>query len=649
MTRTPGPPGLPGLGSAPAAGPANPFPAFNPESVLAQAIQAHEAGRLEDAERHYRTVLKMAPKDPRIPAHLGSLLLEQGRNEEGAAMMDLTLALDPRQPGMLMNRGAALIALGRFEEALASYTLAIACQPEDVRHEAFNNLGVYLHGLGRPDEAADAYAKAVALKPDFPEAWGNRGISLLTGGQPEAAVKAFDRAVALKPDYADAWTNRGTALQALSRLDEALESFDRALALDPAAGEIWNNRSMALQGLRRFDESIAASAKAVELGGEAVQDSWNNHGIALQTLNRFDEAIEAFDRSIAADPAAASALNNRGLALQGLGRHDEALASFDAAIALKPDYPDAHWNKAIGLILLGRYAEGWPLFEWRWKRSEPGADKPRDLGVPPWLGETSLDGKTLLVHAEQGFGDSLQMLRYIPLLAAQGAKVRLMIPAQLTELASTVEGLAWPPHEIAGRPFDAHIPMMSLPLAMGTTFETVPADVPYIAVPESAAAKWARRLGPGARTRVGLTWSGNANHRNDHNRSLTLQALLPLLDADAEFHSLQKDYRPADAELMRADGRIIDHSAELESYSDTAALIDRMDWVVSVDTSTAHLAGALGKPLLLLLPFAPDYRWGLERSDTPWYPSARLLRQRTPGDWAPVIADALSALKTLKT
>jgi tetratricopeptide (TPR) repeat protein len=646
MTRTPGPPGLPGLGSAPA-GRANPFPAFNPEALLAQAIQAHETGRLEEAERHYRTALTMAPKDARIPAHLGSLLLEQGRHDEGVAMMDQTLALDPRQPGMLMNRGAALVALGRFEEALASYTLAIAYQPEDVRHEAFNNLGVYLHGLGLADAAADAYAKAVALKPDFPEAWGNRGIALLTGGQPEAALKAFDRAVALKPDYADAWTNRGAALQELSRLEEALESFDRALALNPAAGEIWNNRSMALQGLRRFDESIEASARAVQLGSEAPQDAWNNHGVALQTVNRFDEAMEAFDKAIAAAPGGASALNNRGLALQGLGRHAEALASFDAAIALKPDYPDAHWNKAIALILLGRYAEGWPLFEWRWKRSEPGADRPRYLGVPPWLGETPLAGKTLLVHAEQGFGDSLQMLRYIPLLAARGAKVRLMIPAALTELASTVEGLAWPAHETADGPFDAHIPMMSLPLAMATTLDTVPAEVPYISVPPQAAAGWAARLGPRTtRPRVGLTWSGNPSHRNDHNRSLPLKALLPLLDSDAEFHSLQKDYRPADAGLMRADGRIIDHAAELETYSDTAALIDQMDWVVSVDTSAAHLAGALGKPLLLLLPFAPDYRWGLERSDSPWYPSARLLRQTKPGDWGPVIAEALEALKT---
>ena len=644
MTRTPGPPGLPGLGSAPA-GPLNPFPAFNPETVLAQAIQAHEAGRLEEAERHYRTALKMGPKDPRLPAHLGSLLLEQGRNAEGAAMMDQTLALDPRQPGMLMNRGAALVALGRFEEALASYTLAIAYQPEDVRHEAFNNLGVYLHGLGLPDAAADAYAKAVALKPDFPEAWGNRGIALLTGGQPEAAVQAFDRAVALKPDYADAWTNRGTALQELSRLDEALESFDRALALNPAAGEIWTNRSMALQGLRRFDESMESSAKAVQLGSEAPQDAWNNHGIALQTLNRPDEALDAYDKALVADPNKAAAWNNRGMSLQALGRMDEAIASFDHAIGLKPDYAEAYWNKALALIAMGDYEAGWPLYEWRWKR-EHNDIQVRQFDAPLWLGDASLEGKTLLLHAEQGFGDTICMLRYAPRLAAMGARVVANVPPLLMDLTRAAPGI----HSVIGADgapvaIDYHTPMMSLPLAMGAAMDSVRVAGPYMTAPEAAQARWKDRLGPKTRRRVGLAWSGNANQKNDHNRSMPLSAVLPFLDTDWEFHSIQKDYREADKTLLQADGRIVDHAEALETFTDTAALIGEMDLVISVCTSTAHLAGALGRPLLVMLTEIPDYRWGLGRSDSPWYPTAHLLRQSRTGDWSPVIAEALEVLK----
>jgi hypothetical protein len=327
-----------------------------------------------------------------------------------------------------------------------------------------------------------------------------------------------------------------------------------------------------------------------------------------------------------------------------MGRVDEALAAFDAAIALKPDYADPHWNKALALLSLGRWEEGWRLFEWRWKRSEPGAEQPQDFGVPAWLGETDLAGKTLLIHAEQGYGDTIQMLRYVPVLAGRGVKVALICPEPLLELADTVEGLAEPAQAGGLVKFDAHVPAMSLPLAMGARPGAVPDEVPYLKVPERAQRAWADRLGPKTRLRVGLGWSGNPRHRNDHNRSLPFEALKPLLDRDAEFHSLQKDYRPGDLDALNGDGRIADHAAEIRTFSDTAALIDQMDVVVAVDTATAHLAGALGKRLLLLLPFAPDYRWGLDGPHTTWYPTATLLRQPKPGNWAAVIAQAAEAL-----
>ena len=639
MTRAPV---LPGLGQGPLS--ATP-PLFDVEALLAAAIGAHEAGRGAEAERSYRALLKMAPRDARIPAHLAVLLLEQGRHGDALPALDQTLALDPGQAGMLTNKGNALIALERFGEAIAAYDQAIALQARPERASAYVNLGVYLQGLGRSDDAAAAYGKAIALDPRLPEAWGNLGIAHLHADRPGQALEALDRAIELRPGYADAWTNRGTALQGLGRLEEALEAFDRAIALSPESAGVWSNRSMTLQGLRRFEESHQASARAVALGDGDEAGSWNNHGMALQSLGRLDEALAAYDRALSADPSGASALNNRGLALQGMGRLDEALACFDAAAQLKPDYADPHWNKALALLAMDRYAEGWRLFEWRWKRSEPGAEQPQDFGVPAWLGETGLGGKTLLIHAEQGYGDTIQMLRYVPVLAAQGVKVVLICPQSLLELADTVEGLAEPALPGGLVNFDAHVPTMSLPLAMGTRIETVPAAVPYLKVPGRAKAAWAERLGPKTRLRVGLSWSGNARHRNDHNRTLAFEALKPLLEADAEFHSLHKDYRPGDLDALNADGRIADHSAAIESFSDTAALIDRMDVVVAVDTATAHLAGALGQRLMVLLPFAPDYRWGLTSAETPWYPTARLLRQPRPGDWAPVIAEALGALK----
>ena len=634
MTRPP----LPGLGGNPSP------PLFNIDALLAAAIQAHDAGRAAEAERSYRLLLTMAPRDARIPAHLAVLLLEQGRNAEAVPILDQTLALDPSQAGMLTNKGGALIALGRIPEALDAYDRAIALQPRDEQAAGCVNLGVYLESLQRHGEAAGAYLKAIALEPDLPEAWGNLGIARLALGQNAQALEALDRAVTLRADYADAWTNRGTALQALGRLDEALESFDWALSLRPDMAEMWSNRSYALNALRRFDEAFEASAKAVSLDG-LDSGSLNNHGVALPSLNRLGEAVAVYDKAVTADPAAAAGWNNRGLALQALGRLEEARASFDKAIALRPDYADALWNKALLLIALGEYEEGWRLFEWRWKRSEAGAERPRDLGVPPWLGEPPMAGKTLLLHAEQGYGDTLQMLRYVPVLANMGVRVTLMCPEPLLELADTVHGLAEPAQVGALLGFDAHIPLMSLPLAMHTLADSVPGEVPYLAVPQRARAAWAGRLGPASRPRVGLTWSGNPNHRNDHNRSLPFAALGPLLAADADFHSLQKDYRPGEREALKADGRVTDHSAALESFADTAALIDQMDVVIAVDTATAHLAGALGKRLMILLPFAPDFRWGLGRPDTPWYPTARLLRQSKPGDWGPVVAEAAGLLK----
>jgi tetratricopeptide (TPR) repeat protein len=606
MTRTP--PVLPGLGGGPAA----PLAAFNVETLLASAIQAQDAGRAAEAERGYRTLLTIAPRDARIPAHLAVLLLEQGRNAEALPVLEQALALDPGQSGMLVNKGNALIALERVPEAVAAYGQAIALQPEVDRAPGWVNLGVYLESLKRHDDAAEAYLKAIALDPDLPEAWGNLGIARLTAGRAEEALEALDRAVQLRPGYADAWTNRGTALQELRRLDEALQSFDRALALQPDMAEVWSGRSLALHEMGRLDESAEASARAVSL-----------------------------------DPAGASAWNNRGMALQSLGRIEEARASFDKAISLKDEFPDALWNKALLLLALGEYEEGWKLFEWRWRRSDPGAERPRDFGVPAWLGETPIAGKRLLLHAEQGYGDAIQMLRYVPVLAGMGAKVMLVCPEPLVELANTVEGLAAPAASEGFVGFDAHTPLMSLPLALKTRLDTVPAEVPYLRVPERARAAWAGRLEPSGKPRVGLAWSGNPAHRNDRNRSLSFAALGPLLQADAEFHSLQRDYRPGELDALKADGRVRDHSAELLSFADTAALIDRMDVVVAVDTSAAHLAGALGKRLLVLLPFAPDFRWGLGRPDTPWYPTARLLRQATAGDWGPVLAEAAAAVNAL--
>ena len=606
MKRTPGPPALPGLF------PAQPGPltsaVFNPAALFQDAVRAHEAGRLDEAERGFRLALKLAPKDAAILARLGALLLQGARWGEGAALLEQSVAIDPRQRDVLTNLGNALVELARPDEAVAAYERAIALLPAAERAAAFHAMGFYLHGLGRAAHAVGAYDRAVRLQPRMADAWANRGVSLIALNRLDDAVASLDRAIALKPDFADALTNRGIARYRSARCEEALADFDRALALKPDGVEIHNNR-----------------------------------GLALQALDRFEEALASADRAIALRPDMAETYNNRGKPLQELDRWDEALEAYDQAIALNPDYAEPRWNKGIILVRSEDHESGWPLLEWRWK--QPDSPPQPQLDRPLWLGDPPLAGKTILLHAEQGLGDTIHMLRYAPVLAGQGARVLLCAPKALHGLAAGVEGIAevlGPELPAAG--FDLQTPMMSLPLALGTRAETIPAAVPYLSAPAARIAEWRERLGPKTRRRIGLAWSGNADHKNDRNRSIALDRLLPLLAADADFHSLQKDYRAADAALMRADGRIRDWSADLADFTDTAALIEQMDLVISVDTSVAHLAGALGKPVFLLLPYIADYRWGGEGASTSWYPTVRLFRQDSARDWAGVIAEVGAAL-----
>jgi tetratricopeptide (TPR) repeat protein len=611
MKRTPGPPALPGLFPAQPGLPTSPVfnaAAFNPAALFQDAVRAHDAGRLDEAERGYRLALKLAPKDAAILARLGALLLQGARWQEGAALIEQSVAIDPRQQHVLTNLGNALIELDRPDEAVAAYERAIALLPASDRAAAFVGMGAYLQGVGHPAHAVGAYDMATRLKPRMAQAWANRGASLIALNRLDDAIASLDRAIALNPDLADALTNRGIARYRSMRAEEALADFDRALALKPDGAEIHNNK-----------------------------------GLALQALDRFEDALACADRAIALRPDMAETLNNRGKPLQALDRWDEAMAVYDRAIALKPDYAEPHWNKGIILVRDQDYANGWPLLEWRW-RNPDSAPAPR-FDKPLWLGREPLAGKTILIHAEQGLGDTISMLRFIPLLAARGARVLLSAPKALHGLAASVEGVAevmGPELPVDG--FDFHCPTMSLPLALGISVETLPAHVPYVSAPPAKIEEWKARLGPRTRRRIGLAWSGNADQKDDRSRSIALEKLLPLLDQDADFHSLQKAYRSADAALLSADGRIRDHADNLNDFTDTATLAGQMDLVISVCTSVAHLAGALGLPTFVLLANHADYRWHWHSADSPWYPTARLFRQSRAGDWEGVIAEVAAAL-----
>ena len=360
--------------------------------------------------------------------------------------------------------------------------------------------------------------------------------------------------------------------------------------------------------------------------------------IALQK-GRLEDGVRIIGKSLQINSNQRNALNNRGNALKDLKRLDEALASYDRAIALNPNYADAYWNKSLIKILIGEYLEGWKLYEWRWKK-EPLINSLRAYHQPLWLGDESIFHKTLLIYPEQGFGDYIQCIRYAALVEQLGAKVILEVPSRLLTLCSTLKGQ--PILIENGKPlpsFDYHCPVMSLPLALKTTVETIPAQIPYLYADDQRKKRWNEKLGNKTVTRIGLVWSGSTWHKNDHNRSLLLNQLTSLLVLPVEFHSLQKEVREIDIKTLTDFPKINQHQDDLLEFSDTAALIDEMDLVISVDTAVAHLSGAMGKKTFILLPYSPDYRWMLDRADSPWYPTATLFRQPSVGDWDSVISE----------
>jgi tetratricopeptide (TPR) repeat protein len=488
---------------------------------------------------------------------------------------------------------------------------------------------------GQPARAEALCREVLATLPGHFDALYLVGIMAYEAGDIQRAVELTRQAVAANPAHAGARNAYGAALSDLKEYGAALGEFDRALALKPDLASAYNNRGNALQQMRRLDESRASFDKAIALKPTYAQ-AFNNRGSVLADLLRHEDAIADYDRALAINPDYAEAHYNRGIALREMNRQDAALQSYERALALSPNYALAHWERGLCLLQMGRFAEGWRAYEWRWKTPVLGTAA-RHFTQPLWTGETPIEGKALLLHSEQGLGDTLQFCRYAKSAAEAGARVILDVPRPLASLMESLTGVA----EIVatGDPlptFDMHCPLLSLPLALNTTLDTIPASGAYLKADPEKIAAWRTTLGPSPKQRIGISWSGNPAHRNDHNRSIPLSEFVKMLPPGLEYVSLQKDLRDGDRAIL-ADARVRDFGDALQDFSDTAALCDLMDDVISVDTSIAHLAGALGKPVRILLSFSPDWRWLLHRSDTPWYARAKLYRQQNIGDWRAVL------------
>jgi tetratricopeptide (TPR) repeat protein len=492
-----------------------------------------------------------------------------------------------------------------------------------------------LHRSGRLAEAEAAYREILARQPDNVECHRRLSSIAFTHADYPRALHHIDAALAQVPDDAELHNNRAATLIELNQLEDAIASCTRAITLDPASATAFNNRGAALRERERFEEALADYARATALKPDFAE-AFSNTGIVLHELGRFMEALACYDRALALEPDDAIALFNRGITLGALGRFDEELASYSRAQAIAPNFINAHLNEAFCRLSIGDFERGWEKYEWRW-RTPRGQRTRRTHAQPEWNGRDHIAGKTVLLYAEQGFGDTIQFSRYVAMIAARGARIILEVQPQLKRLlsnlagADTVLGYGEP-----SPPFDLHFPLLSLPRVLGTRLDTIPPLTKPLSAPRDLIQQWEKRLGQKHGPRVGIVWSGYPHpaNRNDRKRSLPLQNILALRDQRFSFVSLQKEITPGDRELLAARGPEITHfGTELIDFAETAALASLMDVVVSIDTAVAHLAASLARPTVILLPFAPDWRWLHKREDSPWYPTARLVRQSRPGDW----------------
>ena len=603
--------------------------------ALQKVMTLYRQGKLSEAEVMCEQLLKTQPDSFDILHILGVIKTQQGRYEESLELINAVLQANPISIEALLNKGIALANLKRYDEAINCYEQALGIDPNNFT--ILNARGAALAKLDRHGEAISSFERALAINRNYAEAHFNRGVTLGNIGRYDEAIASYDLALAIKPNYAEALNNRGNALTSLDRRHEAIAGYDAALSIKPGYAEALNNRGTALQGLNRQSEALQSYSQALEIKPD-YPDAHYNRGNTLAALDRFGEALANFDRALAIRPDYAEAFNNRGALLQAMNHHEEAIVDYGRALAIKPNYADAHYNRGMAYLLTGDFFRGWPECEWRWAGTHLGAHK-RNFAKPEWTGGESLAGKTILVHAEQGFGDTIMIARYASKVAACGAKVILEVPSELNALVAKMPGV----FQVASTgnrlpAFDLHCPIMSLPLAFGTTLATIPSDFPYLTAPADRVATWRERLRDVPYPRVGIAWSGNPRLKNDRNRSIPLQDLRAILSPDFAMVSLQKDVRPGDEEALQRHPQIFNIDGALRDFADTAALISQLDLVISVDTAVAHLAGAMGKATWILLPNVPDWRWLLDREDSPWYPSARLFRQPAIGDWTSVIA-----------
>ena len=606
---------------------------------LAEATALLQRGEFSAARAAFGAVLKFDPRNLDALHFAGIAAAQMGHLEEGEALIRRALEVNPRHAAAHGNHGSALIRLNRYEDALVSLDRAIALDPN--RANAHKNRGIALTRMKRLKDSVAALDRAIALDPLDAEAHNHRACALMDQFKLEDALAGFEKALSLHPGSPAFLVNKALVLCTLQRPAEAIEATDAALRGKPDDTSALIARTEALLALGRPEDGLSTIDRALTISPTLAQAHvWRANALIL--LGQPEKALLSAETARTLAPKDPTAHRGYGFALDKLNRLEEAIVSYDYALKLQPDDREASWSRALALLALGRFEDGWLAYENRNLRHKTLAA--RKYPKPLWWGNQQLKDQRLYIYWEQGLGDTIHFARYVLLAAAAGAKVAFSVQDPLRRLfkgfepAVTVIGQNEAPTE-----FELHAPLLTLPLAFGTRLETIPAfENGYLTAPPEDVARWHQRLPAGRR--IGLVWSGSQTHANDANRSLALAKLSPLFRPGDVWVSLQKEVRDRDRAAL-ADSGILDVSAELGDFADTAALISALDLVISVDTSVAHLAGALGKPTWVMVPFAPDFRWLLDREDTPWYPKMRLFRQGRAGDWDGVVARIGEALR----
>jgi tetratricopeptide (TPR) repeat protein len=637
-------------------------------------------GRPEDAAAAYREAIRLQPNDPDAHNELGIVHARCGRPAEAEISYREAIRLKPDFADAHNNLGNAVRLLGRLDEAIGCYQEALRLRPE--YPEGHNNLGIALKHKGKFDEAISSYERALRLRPSYAEAHNNLGIALGERGKADAAILSYQQALRLRPDYVEAMSNLANALADQNRLPDAVTVYKEALKIRPSDAKLHKNLGITLSKMDkladaeasyreslkhrpdypdafndlgitlsrqlRFDDAIASYKEAIRLRPNYAE-AYNNMGNALRNSGAFDEAIASYQRAVQLRPGYADAHNNLGIAYAEMGRFDEAVASYTACLKLRPTHVDAHMNRALTWLRKGDYAQGWAEYEWRWKKRSFGT---RPLIQPLWNG-FDISGRRILLVTEQGFGDTIQFIRYAKPLKDQGAQVILECPERLLKLMALCP---WIDQIVPqGQPlpdYDVYAPMLTLPGLMGTKVPKAVAEFPYLRPTPELVLRWRKELGDGREFKVGINWQGNPGYAGDRHRSIPLTMFEPLSKVPGvRLISLQKNHGLDQLQALNGRFPVEEWGSRLDEqtgpFLDTAALMTCLDLFVTSDTAVAHLAGALGVPTWMPLSTTPDWRWMTGREDCPWYPSMRIYRQEKFMDWDPVFQRIVSDLRRI--